>query len=903
MDAGCNRAGNMAIAPSSSILASDMNALAVMANVNGRLPKTNSQSGIPYNEIYYPSIVVAGINYSIGDTVSLDTGGSPALFNVAAISSAGGIIGIRIVSRGYWDPSSNPASPAALSGGTGSGARITFSYGTVGTDVPYSFPNYSNTAANIAGIYLVSGGTDYTNGDVLNLSVGGIEITVTGTASGGIITTWTINNPGILAAIHDPLGERIASVSGGSGSDAIFGLYFTLLPNMGWATELSRLRTNAQTQFGITYERYKQFGSTFASHFSGPWPIYNPGDNYQNLAFYYADSGNVETVTVSGPTHFPFIFCQGPFDMVLNEDGTPIITAMTCSFIIGGNVPAELTGDFYIIFDIKGSYSGPFIDTDLGIGTSAIYINPPANPFGYAYVVWHVDHVTVNPGQRFSIKVSGSYTDKDNYCQLVYSGGGVFSADSLNQYPSGESTGIGPSISQSFTARIAVPGIHNSKQIWKVPVGYYAPGIISCYTPVINYDNVTPPYPAPIFGPEQQFNSGGTNYSTTVPGLWTANTLPVSDLNPITYDLMPWNLGRSFHGSADYWYNPMFGVPVVGLLNGGAYAFPRRSRAWSTPIELQNEPPRWSSYTWFDYGDIIMDSNGNFQMATTVGGNPSGAVEPVWGTSAGSTIQETYNKFAGQPPVKGIAWTLTSTPQPTITSAPHRLLGLPRYPVYWGRNNLATTWQPGLLWQLPNSCIDSNGNTQSLVTPGFSGATTPNWATALNGITADGSCEWKLTKLGAETISRLKPPVTGSDSEITIWGAGSQWQNHINGTGNYDPGWQQSNLAYGWWIHSVSLNRLGIPDANGISVPQSTQLFVGLGCIRNGAFVSFGTYATGTSVQVLWPVFTSDALVYQCSERIDVQALAIYIPNLGAGVHYPIAAANYIDAETLVGAI
>jgi predicted flavoprotein YhiN len=59
---------------------------------------------------------------------------------------------------------------------------------------------------------------------------------------------------------------------------------------------------------------------------------------------------------------------------------------------------------------------------------------------------------------------------------------------------------------------------------------------------------------------------------------------------------------------------------------------------------------------------------------------------------------------------------------------------------------------------------------------------------------------------------------------------------------------------------------------------------------------------------VLWPVFTSDALVYQCGERIDLQAVAI--SSGGAGVSlgataagYPMCAAFVSDTTKLLNLI
>jgi hypothetical protein len=142
----------------------------------------------------------------------------------------------------------------------------------------------------------------------------------------------------------------------------------------------------------------------------------------------------------------------------------------------------------------------------------------------------------------------------------------------------------------------------------------------------------------------------------------------------------------------------------------------------------------------------------------------------------------------------------------------------------------------------------------------------------------------------SETVARLKPPTGNTDTERTVFGTGSQWLQ-----------FQTSNAMVGCWIYSVALNRLGTPGA--VSLPQSGQVAVTIGCMRNGAFVAFGTYNTGQKIQVLWPIFTSDALVYQCSERVDVQALAIQDVDSGWGVTHPLCAAHILDTIALLDLI
>jgi hypothetical protein len=56
---------------------------------------------------------------------------------------------------------------------------------------------------------------------------------------------------------------------------------------------------------------------------------------------------------------------------------------------------------------------------------------------------------------------------------------------------------------------------------------------------------------------------------------------------------------------------------------------------------------------------------------------------------------------------------------------------------------------------------------------------------------------------------------------------------------------------------------------------------------------------------VRWPVFTSDALVYQCVERVDIQAVAIGMGAAGVvtgmtPLQHPMAAAYVTDVLKLL---
>ncbi len=123
----------------------------------------------------------------------------------------------------------------------------------------------------------------------------------------------------------------------------------------------------------------------------------------------------------------------------------------------------------------------------------------------------------------------------------------------------------------------------------------------------------------------------------------------------------------------------------------------------------------------------------------------------------------------------------------------------------------------------------------------------------------------------------------------------------------------------GWWIYRIRLHRFGTQDT--ISVPQVGEIPVTLGCIRNGVFVAFGTWNTGTVIDLpdrasfggMWPIFTATELCYQASERVDVQASIVNFPQGANGflqpeitmgpIGYPIAAAFHQDTEAVLLAL
>ena len=532
-------------------------------------------------------------------------------------------------------------------------------------------------------------------------------------------------------------------------------------------------------------------------------------------------------------------------------------------------------------------------DDSQDIAIQFVETNSPDNGDGY----WGASIWTYNCTLQPRYVLSGSFE----------SGGLITSVTS--GWPNVTSVGTVSKVINSGAVQTA--GIDSTQNVWKLPLDWDANGLSAIAGQVV-YDMkpCAPPFitPTPMeggsdetggwlncwqsppyFPPRDQMWMWGLSGLPT-PVLWSAQTPPVSNLEVATCEQMPWNLYRTKLGPNGSGNNQMVNPTLLGDLAPNLGNAAQVSNSYDPDgshktVEAQLEPPAWKASRYFTVGFTIMDGNGNFQKVTTAG--VSGSSAPDWATKTGLTTMD-----------GGAVWSCVKVLESaqSITPATHRLPDMPRYPFYW-----------------------------------FS-----------------------------ETAARLKPPT--SSSGLTIWGANNQWALNalaVNGFGQvtaYDPSWQckfpassgppavpadAGGMAFGWFIYSVSINRAtypvktrgpasssefgagdtGAPGAgdegqsgtgaggpgsgpNAGPVEDNSKISCTIGCMRNGSFVAFQTFKTGATYQVLWPVFNSYALVYQCSERLDIQALAIASGGngvvLGQTVILPMCAAFLTDTVALL---
>jgi hypothetical protein len=970
----------MAVLPGNKISISDLSALAGLANGKSSLSKNVSPlytdgSGQPYGYKTFSGVAVdplhPGTGYKVGDALTLGFG---SIFAVAQVSATGAVLGIRVVNSGqgqYNDPTWNGTSGTQIAngGGSGTGCQLLNTFTHVGPTANYSFPDFSPTDGVITGFYLVDGGTGYTNGDTLTVNFSlwtASTLTVASVDGAGKILTFT------LAALGSPVlpatvPQNVASVgaTGGTGSGAKVGAYFTLNPNPNWLTELNRLRADLAS-----------FNMDKQSAISGVWPVSGYVNSFSanatDIVFYYANSTAAQTVTISSNCN-SFYPDEIVADILAGTSRTSdTYSSLTFEIIIGGDKNVVLSGG--IMVQVLGTGGTPsLVATSTIPGVSGFSLLASGGGyFDYGALV----SASCPPG-TYQISISSLVNCKFSSFVLQNPGG----------------PGGGPlTCSYTESAHSLTNGIHNSLPVYKIicpetPLGTFPFGVFGKSATNMYYAGLIEFFigkAAPGGGSYLEWGGYLINWCSSYPsltascyGFFTAKTPMVSSLNAVPPILMPWNLTRTKYGSVtSVSVNPsLLGDLAANIANVAKIS---NSYDQTLPVELQAEPPGWIANRYFTEGFTIMDGNGNLQICGRAG--ISGATAPSWGSSDGAYTVEPY----GSDPRYNLGWAcvqaLTSTGSwsagaaissgqtikdsngntqyctsagttgsivptwPTrvgvsttdgtvqwqmrcpFTPAIHRPQSIPVYPFYWqGDSTLPTTWVAATAYALNATVIDANGNTQKCTTAGTSAATAPVWSQTLAGVTSDGSTlKWTLLTLAAETNAFLKPPT--ATSGLTRWGANNQWQRNNYHSPSYDAGWQQDNLAFGWWIYSVSLNRFstvpktingvgaGDPnvgagdtgmDTSGVS---GSEVNVTIGCMRNGAFVSFGTWATGQTIQVLWPVFTSDALVYQCGERIDLQAVAISSGcagvSLGAtAAGYPMCAAFVSDTTKLLNLI
>ena len=201
------------------------------------------------------------------------------------------------------------------------------------------------------------------------------------------------------------------------------------------------------------------------------------------------------------------------------------------------------------------------------------------------------------------------------------------------------------------------------------------------------------------------------------------------------------------------------------------------------------------------------------------------------------------------------------------------------------------------LWSFVSSSVSSSRSIGSAIHKMYG---TPSYPT-----------QWSL-----EPNIYLKQPLSGSSLSDyqTIMGSNFQWNRVNYGHDGYPDGWNVGNNAYGFFILSVTPNRIGNNFIGDVLVPTQTasgsKIDAGwqLGCQRPyGTYITFTPLPLANSVpyRVMYPIFTSDCLTYNSSERMDIEVVAIGQPSTGYDISdmYPISGDVIDDTIALLGLI
>jgi hypothetical protein len=686
---------------------------------------------------------------------------------------------------------------------------------------------------------------------------------------------------------------------------------------------------------------------------SGPWPFTGVSSasytgNNSNIVFFFEDTGNLESVAITTPTGtIPFAqYSIDPNIVAATSSGGSAspYSSFTSYIAIGGNVSVNLVCRFVT--------HGP--------GTTTC----TSNTMGLSFT---------SSGSDCYCDVNGTFAPgiySFTFLFAVPALAGNVPAMSITTFGGGSGLGY---ISFTTSGQTLTNGIDSTKDVYKIvcpvvpvgplPFGFYAVTIVATPRGI----DIKIPYTGTTANPtfEYAWESAFPTYTPSCAGIFFGNTDPIQSLGLLIQPAMPWNL--VYYASGTYALKPVVQIsghwPLPPLPLNQPYkttltiagSSPSQTIAASAytaaygPWEKENCPSRWKANTWYPTGWQIYDSNGNIQTLTSAGssiGALSGSSEPTWETTLYAGITEGgYTINSGM--VHQCGWQLTNLlnknlvdgwlpsttfiPNQTITdkngntqkviSVSGSLLTGATEPAW--PSAIKPVWQGSIPWEFGVIILDSNGNLQQVQTTGggVAGATLPVWATVLNVTTTDGALTWKCVLVG---------------NDQTVVDGGITWQLvSVNGLPMVPAVARQFSIPKyptcrdtapvslptafnpeAWWIYEVSLTRLGIVDANGISQPQSGTVAVTLGCIRNGSFVSFGTWNTGQIIPAMWPIFTNPSavypvlpaapLVYQCTEAVDVQAVAISCGlgySTGGTVTYPICAAFYNDMAALLALI
>ncbi|MCC6425651.1 MAG: hypothetical protein IT435_02400 [Phycisphaerales bacterium] len=166
------------------------------------------------------AVAGGGTGYTVGDVLTISGGTSTVAATLEVLTAPAGVIGtVRVRNAGLYQ--TTPANNASVTGGTGTGATFTLTWGTNG----WLRRRATNVTSAAQSATVAAGGTGYTVGDTLTVSGGTNTLAAqfkVATAPGGVVGTVTLYEPGnYTAAPSNP-----ASTTGGTGTGCTLNLTF-----------------------------------------------------------------------------------------------------------------------------------------------------------------------------------------------------------------------------------------------------------------------------------------------------------------------------------------------------------------------------------------------------------------------------------------------------------------------------------------------------------------------------------------------------------------------------------------------------------------------------------------------------------------------------------------------------
>jgi hypothetical protein len=498
--------------------------------------------------------------------------------------------------------------------------------------------------------------------------------------------------------------------------------------------------------------------------------------------------------------------------------------------------------------------------------------NPYANNFTNCNVFGSATSGTTNfPNMQFvngQFNLSQNTTVNPGTYTFEFFGTG-FNLNAANRAGTFFTTTANPPTFVVYNTLVPVPGIHNSKIIRKLTGPKFNN---NSNLPLGVYDTSAAALSAVGYR-----NFSGLGVTTVHSGYFTAMGGPRLDYLSRRGDLMPWN-------------RPILEwLPGVNYL-AGQTIIDREGFLWTATM------PGVSGTVYPNFSSTIVLNNFTYallQCNETAGG---GTMTWQWAglTISGWSIGKTFspNAIVIGANFLQIAWQggqTGDTPPGWQTTLGQ---GCTDNQVRWYDQIVQPwTWAPKTAVTPNQVMFDPSGTPYLAQNYGTTGPAAPT----LNptGTTTDGSVIWFSLRAPLSNIIPACPRYPFiRDIDVSL---------NPDGSANYAkaiPLWVQGFNPVGWWIERVYLNRYLLPADYAHPV---ASVAVNLGCIRNGQFVSFGTFQTGQNYLLWWPIFTADALVYQANEPIDVQASLVNMENnVSLGQPYSFNIVNFPPRASLV---